>query len=117
VLVNNVGGYWATRHTTEGGLERTFAVNHLAPFLLTNLLLDRLTASAISRVVTVFSGAQAKGHLDFDGLQGVRSYRGQRAYNQTKLAQRAPAALRIEKCTPMIRTQFRCPVARVQLIR
>ena len=42
VLVNNVGGYWATRHTTVDGLEHTFAVNHLAPFLLTNLLLDRL---------------------------------------------------------------------------
>lgn len=86
VLVNNVGGYWATRHTTEDGLERTFAVNHLAPFLLTNLLLDRLTASAPARVVTVSSGAQAMGRLDFDDLQGLRSYRGQRAYNQSKLA-------------------------------
>jgi NAD(P)-dependent dehydrogenase (short-subunit alcohol dehydrogenase family) len=86
VLVNNVGGYWATRHTTEDGLERTFAVNHLAPFLLTNLLLDRLTASAPARVVTVSSGAQAMGRLDFDDLQGARSYRGQRAYNQSKLA-------------------------------
>jgi retinol dehydrogenase-14 len=86
VLVNNVGGYWATRHTTDDGLERTFAVNHLAPFLLTNLLLDRLTASAPARVVTVSSGAQAMGRLDFGDLQGLRSYRGQRAYNQSKLA-------------------------------
>ena len=46
VLVNNVGGFWATRQITPDGLERTFAVNHLAPFLLTGLLLDRLTASA-----------------------------------------------------------------------
>jgi retinol dehydrogenase-14 len=46
VLVNNVGGFWAHRHLTADGLERTFAVNHLAPFLLTSLLLDRLTASA-----------------------------------------------------------------------
>jgi NAD(P)-dependent dehydrogenase (short-subunit alcohol dehydrogenase family) len=86
VLVNNVGGYWATRHTTEDGLEHTFAVNHLAPFLLTNLLLDRLRASAPARVVTVSSGAQAMGRVDFDDLQGERDYSGQRAYNQSKLA-------------------------------
>ena len=46
VLVNNVGGYWTTRHVTADGLERTFALNHLAPFLLTNLLLERLTDCA-----------------------------------------------------------------------
>ncbi|SER71745.1 Short-chain dehydrogenase [Pedococcus cremeus] len=86
VLVNNVGGYWAHRHTTEDGLERTFAVNHLAPFLLTNLLLDRLRETAPARVVTVSSGAQAMGRIDFDDLQGQRDYRGQRAYNQSKLA-------------------------------
>ena len=86
VLVNNVGGYWATRHTTVDGLEHTFAVNHLAPFLLTNLLLDRLRASAPARVVTVSSGAQAMGSIDFDDLQGEQDYSGQRAYNQSKLA-------------------------------
>ena len=86
VLVNNVGGYWATRHVTEDGLERTFAVNHLAPFLLTHLLLDRLRTSAPARIVTVSSGAQAMGRLDFDDLQGERGYSGQRAYNQSKLA-------------------------------
>ncbi|MGA8045975.1 MAG: SDR family oxidoreductase [Dermatophilaceae bacterium] len=86
VLVNNVGGYWATRHTTADGLERTFAVNHLAPFLLTNLLIDRLRDSAPARVVTVSSGAQAMGNIDFDDLQGERGYSGQRAYNQSKLA-------------------------------
>ena len=68
VLVNNVGGYWATRHATEEGFERTFAVNHLAPFLLTNLLLERLRASAPARIVTVSSGAQAMGRIDFDDL-------------------------------------------------
>ena len=52
VLVNNVGGFWAHRHPTADGLEHTFALNHLAPFLLTNLLLDRLKASAPARVVT-----------------------------------------------------------------
>ena len=86
VLVNNVGGFWAHRHPTADGLERTFALNHLAPFLLTNLLLDRLKASAPARVVTVSSGAQSMGRIDFDDLQGALNYSGQRAYNQSKLA-------------------------------
>jgi retinol dehydrogenase 14 len=86
VLVNNVGGYWNTRHVTADGLERTFAVNHLVPFLLTNLLLDRLRQSAPARVVTVASNAQAMGRIDFDDLQCERSYSGARAYNQSKLA-------------------------------
>jgi retinol dehydrogenase 14 len=86
VLVNNVGGFWAHRHVTADGLEHTFALNHLAPFLLTNLLLERLEASAPSRVVTVSSGAQALGRIDFDDLQGERDYSGQQAYNQSKLA-------------------------------
>ncbi len=85
-LVNNAGGYWHTRHVTADGLERTFAVNHLAPFLLTNLLLDRLTDSAPARVVTVSSNVQAIGRIDFEDLQGERSYSGARAYNQSKLA-------------------------------
>jgi NAD(P)-dependent dehydrogenase (short-subunit alcohol dehydrogenase family) len=86
VLVNNVGGYWNTRTVTADGLEHTFAVNHLAPFLLTNLLLERLRASAPSRVVTVASNAQRLGRIDFDDLQGERGYSGARAYNQSKLA-------------------------------
>jgi retinol dehydrogenase 14 len=86
VLVNNVGGFWNTRHLTADGLEHTFALNHLAPFLLTSLLLDRLRQSAPSRVVTVSSGAQAMGRIDFTDLQGERAYSGQRAYNQSKLA-------------------------------
>jgi NAD(P)-dependent dehydrogenase (short-subunit alcohol dehydrogenase family) len=86
VLVNNVGGFWGSRHVTADGLEHTFAVNHLASFLLTDLLLDRLKASAPARIVTVSSGAQAMGKLDFDDLQGERKYSGQAAYNQSKLA-------------------------------
>jgi retinol dehydrogenase 14 len=86
VLVNNVGGRWNTRHVTADGLERTFALNHLAPFLLTNLLLDRLQQSAPARVVTVSSNAHAQGRIDFDDLQGERSYSGARAYSQSKLA-------------------------------
>jgi NAD(P)-dependent dehydrogenase (short-subunit alcohol dehydrogenase family) len=86
VLVNNVGGYWDTRHVTADGLERTFALNHLAPFLLTNLLWDRLSNSAPARVVTVSSNVHAQGRVDFDDLQGERSYAGARAYSQSKLA-------------------------------
>ncbi|MGH3345674.1 MAG: SDR family NAD(P)-dependent oxidoreductase [Nocardioides sp.] len=86
VLVNNVGGYWDTRHVTADGLERTFAINHLAPFLLTALLLPRLRQSPHARVVTVSSHAHAQGRIDFDDLQGERSYSGARAYNQSKLA-------------------------------
>jgi retinol dehydrogenase 14 len=86
VLVNNVGGYWDTRHVTADGLERTFALNHLAPFLLTVLLLDRLRLSAPARVVNVSSGAHTMGRIDFDDLGGERSYSGMRAYSQSKLA-------------------------------
>ena len=70
VLVNNVGGFWNTRHVTEDGYERTFALNHLAPFLLTNLLLDRMQHSTAARVVTVSSNAHAMGRIDFENLQG-----------------------------------------------
>src|SRR5689334_21860389 len=86
VLVNNVGGFWAHRHVTADGLEHTFALNHLAPFLLTMLLLDRLKASAPARIVTVASGAHTAGRLDFNYLQGEQKYSGQRAYNASKLA-------------------------------
>jgi retinol dehydrogenase 14 len=85
VLLNNVGGFWARRHVTADGLEHTFALNHLAPFLLTNLLLERLVASAPARIVTVSSAAHSIGKLDFDDLMGERNYSGQRAYNQSKL--------------------------------
>ena len=86
VLLNNVGGFWAHRQVTADGLEHTFALNHLAPFLLTSLLLDRLMASAPARVVTVSSGAHTTGKLDFDDLMGQRKYSAQRAYSQSKLA-------------------------------
>ena len=86
VLVNNVGGFWATRRLTADGLERTFAVNHLAPFLLTGLLLDRLTASAPARIVTVSSSAHATGKINFGDLKGEHRYSGQQAYSQSKLA-------------------------------
>ena len=86
VLVNNVGGFWATRRLTADGLEHTFAVNHLAGFLLTNLLIDRLKAGAPARIVTVSSAAHSSGTIDFDDLQGEQGYSAQRAYSQSKLA-------------------------------
>src|ERR1700680_3414446 len=86
VLVNNADGFWAQRDVTAEGLEHTFALNHLAPFLLASLLLDRLTASAPARIVIVSSGAHASGRIDFGDLQGGREYSGPRAYSQSKLA-------------------------------
>jgi NAD(P)-dependent dehydrogenase (short-subunit alcohol dehydrogenase family) len=86
VLVNNAGMTSASRTETVDGLETVFATNHLGPFLLTNLLLPVLAASAPSRIVNVSSGAQAMGKLDFDDLQSVRSYGEIRAYNASKLA-------------------------------
>jgi retinol dehydrogenase-14 len=86
VLVNNAGMTSATRTETADGLETVFATNHLGPFLLTNLLLPALNASAPSRIVTVSSGAQAMGKIDFDDLQSVRSYGEIRVYNASKLA-------------------------------
>ena len=86
VLVNNVGGYWFTRRVTVDGLEHTFAVNHLAGFLLTDLLLERLKASAPARIVVVSSGVHATGRMNFDDLQGEQAYSGGQAYSQSKLA-------------------------------
>jgi retinol dehydrogenase 14 len=86
VLVNNAGLVARRRTLTEDGYEMTFAVNHLAPFLLTNLLLERLRTSAPARVVTTSSGAHGGGRLDFDDLQGERSWSMMRAYGTSKLA-------------------------------
>lgn len=86
VLINNAGVDVGRREVTEDGLELTFAVNHLAPFLLTGLMIDRVKASGAARVITVTSGAHYQGKIDFDDLQGERRFSGQRAYNQSKLA-------------------------------
>jgi NAD(P)-dependent dehydrogenase (short-subunit alcohol dehydrogenase family) len=85
VLVNNAGGLWLERRLTADGLEMTFAVNHLAYFLLTHLLLDTLKASAPARVVNVSSEAHRGAALNFDDLQGERRYGGWRAYCRSKL--------------------------------
>jgi NAD(P)-dependent dehydrogenase (short-subunit alcohol dehydrogenase family) len=76
----------AERRLTEDGIEETFAVNHLAPFLLTNLLLDRLRSSAPARVVSVASAAHRGAVIPFDDLNGKRGFSGWLAYGWTKLA-------------------------------
>jgi NAD(P)-dependent dehydrogenase (short-subunit alcohol dehydrogenase family) len=86
VLVNNAGAIFERREETEDGIERTFAVNHLAPFLLTNLLLDVILASAPARVVTVSSVGHRSGRLDFEDLHSARGYDANRAYAESKLA-------------------------------
>lgn len=87
VLVNNAGALFVARQETADGLERTFALNHLAPFLLTNLLRDTLAANAPARVVTVASTAHQGAHIPFDDLQQTRHrYAGLRVYGQSKLA-------------------------------
>jgi NAD(P)-dependent dehydrogenase (short-subunit alcohol dehydrogenase family) len=85
VLINNAGGMWLRRELTADGIERTFAVNHLAYFLLTESLLDVLKASVPARIVNVSSAAHARATLDFDNLQGERGYRGWRQYCRSKL--------------------------------
>lgn len=88
VLVNNAGLVLTERAETVDGYEATFAINHLGPFLLTNLLLDRMTESAPSRIVNVASTAHsaARKGIPFDDLQSTHGYRGMRVYGQSKLA-------------------------------
>ncbi len=88
ILINNAGGIFATRQLTVDGYERTFALNHLAYFLLTNLLLDMLKTSAPARIINVSSRAHEGATLNFTDLQGEQhySYGGYRAYGQSKLA-------------------------------
>jgi NAD(P)-dependent dehydrogenase (short-subunit alcohol dehydrogenase family) len=86
VLVNNVGITLPKRTETADGIEAVFATNHLAPFLLTNLLVPVLKASAPSRVVTVSSAAHTMGKIDFDDLQSAWRYNEIRVYNASKLA-------------------------------
>ena len=86
VLLNNAGAMHAHRKLSADGLELTFAVNHLAPFLLTHLLRARLLASAPARVVTVASEAHRMAPLDLDDLQAERGYRAMVVYGRSKLA-------------------------------
>ena len=86
VLINNAGIAVRHRHASADGYESTFAVNHLAPFLLTNLLLDRLRSSAPARIVNVSSGVHTSGRIDFSDLQMERGFDGWQAYCNSKLA-------------------------------
>lgn len=86
VLINNAGVAPIKRSVTADGIETVFAVNYLAPFLLTNLLLDNLKASAPARVVNVAGDFHRKGIIDFDDLMTEKDYSGTRANNQAKLA-------------------------------
>ena len=86
VLINNAGGVNLTRRETSDGLEATFAVNYLAPFLLTNLLLDKLKASSPARIVNVSSESHQSGYIKMDDLELEKGYRLMRAYGQSKLA-------------------------------
>jgi NAD(P)-dependent dehydrogenase (short-subunit alcohol dehydrogenase family) len=86
VLINNAGGVNLSRRETTDGLEMTFAVNYLTPFLLTNLLLEKLIASAPSRIVNVSSESHQSGYIKMDDLQLEKGYRIMRAYGQSKLA-------------------------------
>jgi len=85
VLVNNAGAANRRRQLTSDGHERTFGINHLGPFLLTNLLLDALKAGAPSRIVVLSSEAHQATRLDFEDLQNEQVYFGLRAYAQSKL--------------------------------
>ena len=86
VLVNNAGGFNLTRKLSVDGIELTLAVNHLAYFLLTNLLMDALKASPSARVINVSSGSHYGEHLDFDDLQLKKFYNPIQAYGRSKLA-------------------------------
>jgi NAD(P)-dependent dehydrogenase (short-subunit alcohol dehydrogenase family) len=86
VLVNNAGLVQNERHTSPDGFEHVFAVNHLAPFLLTNLLLPKLTASAPARVVTVTSDAHTAAKLDLDDPNLENGWESWRSYSNSKLA-------------------------------
>jgi NAD(P)-dependent dehydrogenase (short-subunit alcohol dehydrogenase family) len=86
VLINNAGAVFLKRQLSMDGFEMTFAVNHLAHFLLTNLLIDTIRASAPARIVVVSSAAHTGGRIDFKNLQGERHYGGMEAYGNSKLA-------------------------------
>jgi NAD(P)-dependent dehydrogenase (short-subunit alcohol dehydrogenase family) len=86
VLLNNAGVFLTRRQVTSDGVEMTLAVNHLAPFLLIQLLLSRLKESAPARIVNVCSGAHYTGKIDLANLQLERGYNVWRAYAQSKLA-------------------------------
>ena len=85
VLINNAGAIFATRQLTEDGLERTFALNHMAYFVVTAGLRERLLASGPSRIINTASAAHLGANLDFDDLQSAKSYIAMKTYGRSKL--------------------------------
>jgi retinol dehydrogenase 12 len=85
VLLNNAGAFFMQRQLSVDGIKMTFALNHLAYFLLTNLLLDTIKDSAPARIINVSSDAHTAGRIEFDNLQGERAF-SPRAYGNSKLA-------------------------------
>jgi NAD(P)-dependent dehydrogenase (short-subunit alcohol dehydrogenase family) len=86
VLINNAGAVFMSRRLSQDGIEITFALNHLAYFLLTNLLLDLLIASAPSRIINVSSAAHTSQQINLSDLQNQQKYNSWKAYGQSKLA-------------------------------
>lgn len=86
VLVNNAGGFFLSRKVSVDGIEMTLALNHLAYFLLTNLLIDALKASSKARVINISSSTHTKEHIDFHDIQLSKFYNPVHAYGQSKLA-------------------------------
>jgi NAD(P)-dependent dehydrogenase (short-subunit alcohol dehydrogenase family) len=86
VLINNAGAFFAKRIVTADGLELTFALNHMAYFVVTALLRDKLAASGSARIVNVSSDAHRRATLDFDDLQTAKNFSAWKAYGRSKLA-------------------------------
>ncbi len=86
VLINNAGVYKKKKEITEDGFEATFAINHLAPFLLTNLIIDILLKNAPSRIINVSSVAHQRGKIDFENLNAEKCFDGYGSYSLSKLA-------------------------------
>ena len=86
VLINNAGALFAHRRVTPEGLELTFALNHMAYFVLTEALREKLIASAPARIISTSSTAHQGASLDFNDLQSAKGYNGYRAYGRSKLA-------------------------------
>ena len=86
VLINNAGALFTRRQLTEDGLEMTFALNHVAPFVVTNLLRQRLMEADEARVITTASAAHESGRIDFEDLTLAQGYGSFRAYATSKLA-------------------------------
>ena len=86
VLLNNAGGTFATRQLSADGIEMTFALNHLAYFLLSSLLLEKMKVSAPARIINIPSDAHSTGRIEFDNLQGERIFSSFAPYGNSKLA-------------------------------